>query len=93
VAVDNQWIDKQRQIGQSGKSVSPDLMISCGVSGASAHMFGMRDTGTLIAINKDKAAPIMKMADLGVVGDMNKILPELLKKIGSSTEEGGAKGN
>lgn len=81
VAVDNQWITKERQIGQSGKIVSPDMMISCGISGATAHTFGMRDTGTLIAINKDKAAPIMKMADLGVVGDMKEILPELIKKI------------
>jgi electron transfer flavoprotein alpha subunit len=92
VAVDNQWIGKQRQIGQSGKSVSPDLMISCGVSGASAHTFGMRETGTLIAINKDKAAPIMKMADLGVVGDMKEILPELIEKINSIKKEG-ANGN
>jgi electron transfer flavoprotein alpha subunit len=67
-------------------------MISCGVSGASAHTFGMRDTGTLVAINKDKAAPIMKMADLGVVGDMKEILPELIEKI-CSIKKGGANGN
>ena len=81
VAVDNQWVGKERQIGQSGKTVSPDLMISCGISGASAHTFGMRDTKTLIAINNDKAAPIMKLADLGVVGDLHEILPELIRQL------------
>lgn len=81
MAVDNQWIDKSRQIGQSGTTVAPDLMISCGVSGATAHIFGMRDTKTLIAINKDKAAPIMKLADLAVVGDLHEILPMLIKRL------------
>jgi electron transfer flavoprotein alpha subunit len=87
VAVDNQWIGKERQIGQSGKSVSPELMISCGVSGASAHTFGMRETKTLIAVNKDRAAPIMKMADLGVVGDLHEILPELTRRIREMKKE------
>lgn len=81
VAVDNKWIGRERQIGQSGKTVSPDLMLSFGISGANAHTFGMRDTKTLIAINKDKAAPIMKLADLGVVGDLHEILPELIKRL------------
>jgi electron transfer flavoprotein alpha subunit len=81
MAVDNQWIDRTRQIGQSGKTVSPDLMISCGISGASAHIFGMRDTKTLIAINKDKAAPIMRLADLAVVGDLHEILPMLIERL------------
>ncbi len=86
VAVDNQWVGRDRQIGQSGKTVSPGLMISCGISGASAHTFGMRDTKTLIAINKDKAAPIMKLADLGVVGDLHEILPELIKRLKETTK-------
>jgi electron transfer flavoprotein alpha subunit len=81
VAIDNQWLDRRRQVGQSGKTVAPELMISCGVSGASAHTFGMRDTKTLIAINMDKDAPIMKMADLAVVGDLHEILPELIDSI------------
>jgi electron transfer flavoprotein alpha subunit len=80
-AVDNRWIGRERQIGQSGKTVAPSLMISCGISGAGAHIFGMKETQTLIAINKDKAAPIMKMADLGVIGDLHAILPELIKQI------------
>lgn len=83
VAVDNGWIGRERQIGQSGQSVSPYLMLSFGISGASAHTFGMRDTKTLIAVNKDKAAPLMKMADLGVVGDLHEILPELIERIRS----------
>jgi electron transfer flavoprotein alpha subunit len=86
VAVDNQWIDRSRQIGQSGKTVSPDLMLSCGISGASAHTFGIRETKTLIAINKDKAAPIMKLADLGVVGDLHEILPELIRRLKDSKD-------
>lgn len=81
VAVDNQWIGRERQIGQSGQTVSPDLMISCGISGATAHTFGMRDTKTLIAINKEKAAPMMKLADLGVVGDLHGVLPVLIKRL------------
>jgi len=90
VAVDSQWIGRERQIGQSGQTVSPELMISCGVSGANAHTFGMRDTRSLIAVNKDKSAPIMKMADLAVVGDLHEVLPELiqqLKAIGNSNGE------
>lgn len=81
VAVDNQWIGRERQIGQSGQTVSPNLMISCGISGANAHTFGMRDTKILVAINKDKAAPIMKMADLGVVGDLKEVLPILIDRL------------
>jgi len=81
VAVDNEWIGRERQIGQSGQTVSPELMISCGISGASAHTFGMRDTKALVAINRDKSAPIMKLADLGVVGDLHEVLPELTKRL------------
>lgn len=83
VAVDNDCIDRDRQIGQSGKRVSPALMISCGVSGANAHTVGMRETKMVIAINKDKNAPMIKMADLGVVGDLHEILPRLNKKLKS----------
>ncbi|MBW2623716.1 MAG: electron transfer flavoprotein subunit alpha/FixB family protein [Deltaproteobacteria bacterium] len=85
MAVDNEWIDRERQVGQSGKTVSPDLIISCGISGATAHTFSMRDTKTIIAINEDKAAPIMKMADLAVVGDLHEILPELIKQLKESS--------
>ncbi len=81
VAMDCGFIDRSRQIGQSGKTVSPDLIISCGISGASAHTIGMRDSKTVIAINTDKNAKMIKMADLGVVGDLRDILPILTQKI------------
>lgn len=81
VAVDNGCIDRRRQIGQSGKTVSPDLIISCGISGANAHTIGMRGAKTIVAINTDKNAPMIKLADLGVVGDLNEILPALNRLI------------
>jgi electron transfer flavoprotein alpha subunit len=77
-AVDNGWIGRQRLIGQSGKTVSPKLIISCGISGASAHVLGMKEAKTIIAINKDQNSPIMKLADLGVVGNFRKIAPILI---------------
>lgn len=81
MAVDVGAIGKDRQIGQSGKSVSPELLISCGISGANAHTIGMRDAKVVIAINKDKSAPLMKMADLGVVGDFHEIAPVLIERL------------
>ncbi len=80
-AVDNGCIEQDRQIGQSGKTVAPELLISCGVSGANAHTVGMRETKTLVAINKSKSAPMIKRADLGVVGDLHEIIPHLIEMI------------
>lgn len=92
IAIDYGWAGKDRQIGQSGKTVSPELMISCGISGASAHVSGMRDSKTVIAINSDKNAPILKMADLGVVGNLHEIIPividQLKKMVPSESEQG-----
>jgi len=79
--VDNKWIDKEFQVGQTGKTVKPNLYVACGISGAIQHMAGMQDSDYIIAINKDKSAPIMKMADLAIVGDLNKVLPEMVKQI------------
>lgn len=76
-AVDHGCIPRERQIGQSGKTVSPKLIISCGISGANAHMMGMRDSKAIVAINTDRNAPILKVADLAVVGDLREILPVL----------------
>lgn len=79
--VDQGWLPYPHQIGLSGKTVSPELYIACGVSGAIQHLAGMRNSKIVIAINKDPYAPIFKAADLAVVGDINEILPRLVQKI------------
>lgn len=81
MAVDDGCIGRERQVGQSGKTVSPELMISCGISGASAHTIGLRESRTIIAINKDRNAPMVKIADLGVVGDFHEVAPVLIKQL------------
>jgi len=79
--IDYGWLPRDRQVGVSGKVVSPKLYLSLGVSGASQHVMGMSDSGCIIAVNKDPEAPIFEVAEYGIIGDIFEIVPEVLNRI------------
>jgi electron transfer flavoprotein alpha subunit len=81
VAADRGWLAADRFIGTTGKIVAPKLYIGFGVSGAGQHIAGINGSEIIVAVNADRTAPLLKMADLGVVGDLHQIVPILLRKL------------
>jgi electron transfer flavoprotein alpha subunit len=86
-AVDEGWLPRKKLVGQTGTTVAPKLYIACGISGSIYHVLGMKDSGFIIAVNKDRNAPIFKVADMSIVGDAAGIISAIVEKLPGTAEE------
>jgi electron transfer flavoprotein alpha subunit len=86
-SVDAGWIDHAYQVGQTGTTVKPTVYFACGISGAIQHIAGMQESDYIIAVNKNEAAPIFDVADLGIVGDLYQVIPGIIEELSRQMEE------